>query len=531
MQNKNIIYDTDTNNLIIDINNVNNENRLNKNIESTNEKNIEKNNESPPSKSETIIKFHLNEIEKEKKYPLREINVSKLVKKSPNTKAELLIQKIYSNRKNVMKHTHSSFSSYSDDGQYDKSESISLKKEINGYNQLYHSPSYTSSNVINHSIPTSYITNCTPIYKNSSESNSDKFYDISQTKNLNTNILDNEDNIQNSYNNVKSEINKDFSDSEKESLNSKSVSNLSTISNETPSENYTINSKIYKESTSESPSESLYKKNEDVSSDTTPESKNKNISIDKKKNDNRNEKMNRKYYKNILKQLKLNDKNDKNKYYGQIKPINILPEYQNEYQNEQMYQDYQNSLQNISRNITPVISPNISRNVTPNVSPRVVNQYNQFTQYEKESVPEQLWNDSVEKYYLQFQQVCKEEAIRYKNLSRKHENISKILKFVLLISGCFTFTLSITTPDTILLGATTTISSCLTAIITSINGFFKYDKICEIEYYTYKELDKLYNTISVELLKPPNMRNDPYEFILSIQNRRDELLNLLHDKK
>jgi len=146
-------------------------------------------------------------------------------------------------------------------------------------------------------------------------------------------------------------------------------------------------------------------------------------------------------------------------------------------------------------------------------------------------ISEDLWNDSVENYHLEFQKLCKEESQRYKYLSHRNEMISNFLKFILLISGCFTFTLSISIPNSLFMSTTTTISSCLTAIITSVTGFFQFDKKSEIQYNIYRELDKLYNTISLELLKPSYMRTDPYEFILSLRNRRDELLKTLQKNR
>jgi hypothetical protein len=145
-------------------------------------------------------------------------------------------------------------------------------------------------------------------------------------------------------------------------------------------------------------------------------------------------------------------------------------------------------------------------------------------------ITQDLWNDSVENYYIEFQKLCKEEADKYKYLSHRNELISNLLKFILLISGCFTFTLSISIPSSLFMSTTTTISSCLTAIITSLTGFFQFDKKSEIQYNIYRELDKLYNTISLEMLKPTYMRPDPYEYILSLRNRRDELLKTLQKK-
>jgi hypothetical protein len=146
------------------------------------------------------------------------------------------------------------------------------------------------------------------------------------------------------------------------------------------------------------------------------------------------------------------------------------------------------------------------------------------------NIKQYLWNDLVENYYIEFQKLCKDEANKYKYFSQRNELISNLLKFILLLSGCFTFTLSISIPNSIFMNTTTIISSCLTAIITSITGFFQFDKKSEIQYNIYRELDKLYNTISLEMLKPTYMRPDPYEFILSLRNRRDELLKTLQKK-
>lgn len=217
------------------------------------------------------------------------------------------------------------------------------------------------------------------------------------------------------------------------------------------------------------------------SSDGSPDNSTPSISEDYS-NDiyNNIEKKKRKYYKGI--KLK--------KFQNNIKPLNI-----NEVQ--------------LTQNDETIKSSPLS-------SPR--------------DISEDLWNDSIENYYSEFQKLCKEESSKYKILSHRNEIISNLLKFILLISGCFTFTLSISIPNSLFMNTTTIISSCLTAVITSLTGFFQFDKKSEIQYNIYRELDKLYNTISLELLKPTYMRSDPYEFILSLRTRRDELLKTLLKK-
>jgi hypothetical protein len=175
-------------------------------------------------------------------------------------------------------------------------------------------------------------------------------------------------------------------------------------------------------------------------------------------------------------------------------------------------------LENIEKHLNIIAnSRNNSNFNTPNPSPR------------DDTV--ELWNDSIENYYIEFQKICKDEVLKYKYLFHRNEILSNVLKFILVISSCFTFTLSISNPNLLFLNTTTTITSCLTTIITTLQAFFQFDKKSEIQNYIYKELDKVINSISLELLKPTNIRSDPYELILSLQNRRDELLKSLRSNK
>jgi len=141
-----------------------------------------------------------------------------------------------------------------------------------------------------------------------------------------------------------------------------------------------------------------------------------------------------------------------------------------------------------------------------------------------------LWNDNIENYYIEFQKICIEESIKYKQLNYRHEFISNFLKFILLLSSCFTFTLSLSSPSSVFFQVSTTITSILTTIITSVISFFTFEKRSEIEYYIYKGLDKINQNISIELIKPPQIRCDPYGLILTLQNQRDELLKKIHKK-
>ena len=62
------------------------------------------NNESKSQdNTDTIIQFNMEEINKDYIRRTRQFNISPIVRRTPNTKADIIIQKIYTNRKNVIK--------------------------------------------------------------------------------------------------------------------------------------------------------------------------------------------------------------------------------------------------------------------------------------------------------------------------------------------------------------------------------------------------------------------------------------------
>jgi hypothetical protein len=77
---------------------------ISNNSESNSENNsIDNNIEITPSVKETIIKFNTNEIETEHIKNKKQIYTSPVIIRTPNTKTDIIIQKIYSNRRNIIK--------------------------------------------------------------------------------------------------------------------------------------------------------------------------------------------------------------------------------------------------------------------------------------------------------------------------------------------------------------------------------------------------------------------------------------------
>lgn len=408
------------------INNIENKDTIIQfNIEDINRDNIKRSN-SRWTSSQFENTYRTESLEKSK-----QLNISPIVRRTPNTKTDIIIQKIYTNRKNVIKNFQNT------------STNFSLSNDKNSDKNRGYSKSFVSE--------------LNKIDINSQ--NNERLYNYDNDRNL----VNSKNNLMVSY--KEPIINDSFSNNLPSTKDNDSIP-LSILNNKNKDESPSIK--------------------ESSSSDGSPDKSVTSISDDSVNSDiysgrifDRNsEKRKRRYYRTI----KL--KKDKNEIFEKIKPINI------------------NEIE------TPKQSPFSS--------PRDITQ--------------DLWNDSVENYYIEFQKLCKEEAEKYKYLSHRNELVSNILKFILLISGCFTFTLSISIPSSVFMSATTTVSSCLTAIITSLTGFFQFDKKSEIQYNIYRELDKLYNTISLEMLKPSYMRPDPYEYILSLRNRRDELLKTLQKK-
>jgi len=398
------------------VNNIENKDTIIKfNIEDINRDNIRRSN-SRWTSSQFGNTYRTESLERSKQF-----NISPIVRRTPNTKADIIIQKIYTNRKNVIKNYQNTSTEFRDIRPLTNISSLIDRNldKIRSFNKI-----------------------------DNNSQNNDKLYNYESDANL---VNNDKNNLIVSY---------------KKSIGDDSLSNdipLSRIINKNNEESPSIKDSSSSDGSPDKSVTSL--SDESVNSDIHSESI----------FDRNTEKRKRRYYRTI--KLK-KDKNEK------IKPLNI------------------NEIE------TPKQSP------TP--SPRDITQ--------------DLWNDSVENYYIEFQKLCKEEADKYKYLSHRNELISNLLKFILLISGCFTFTLSISIPSSLFMSTTTTISSCLTAIITSLTGFFQFDKKSEIQYNIYRELDKLYNTISLEMLKPTYMRPDPYEYILSLRNRRDELLKTLQKK-
>jgi len=465
--------------IYIDVNYPKNSQNLNESVCTTNLNEFEKCNENntPPSTSETILKFHLNEIEKEKIKKIQR-NISPDIKRTPNTKAEYIISKIYSNRKNVIKYSKKDSESYNEnfiskinsntfsdsDNELNSSKNLSqdFSQKIKNKNDNIHSNQIysISNNSVNHMKTYSDV----QVRPNYSKSNRN-LYD---SKNINNydNINEFQSIIHNTENKLSSIKDELIETSQNQDIPRKEIL----------SKPY-FKSISFNDVSDESNSKDSNESTESTSPDTELSNETKYRTI---KTSNKDKKK-RKYYKHNKQEI--------------IKP-----------------------LENIEKHLNIIANTKNNSNFnTPNPSPR------------EESV--ELWNDSIENYYIEFQKICKDEVLKYKYLSHRNEILSNILKFILVISSCFTFTLSISNPSSLFLSTTTTISSCLTTIITTLQAFFQFDKKSEIQNYIYKELDKVINSVSLELLKPTNIRSDPYELILSLQNRRDELLKSLRSNK
>jgi len=397
------------------------------------------NNSKSKEITDSIINLNVEELNKtsikKTENSIRQFNISPIIRKTPNSKADIIIQKIYTNRKNVIRNyqnTSSNSSSNILSNSYNQKDIYNLYKKDNS------DISNNNSNVLLNLRNNDQFYN----YDNNNDNNNIRISYINSNKNIDN--QNNKDDI-----NIITDVNSTLNNDDSPFSNNKLLKDRDNASK-----------KLQDNSSSESsPDKSVTPSDDSVNSNIIPE---RNM-----------EKRKRKYYRTI-----------------RYKKDNKITKMQ-------------------SININEIETPKSS----PSESPRDITQ--------------DLWNDLVENYYIEFQKLCKEEANKYKYLSHRNELISNILKFILLVSGCFTFTLSISVPNSLFMNTTTIVSSCLTAIITSITGFFQFDKKSEIQYNIYRELDKLYNTISLEMLKPTYMRPDPYEFILSLRNRKDELLKTL----
>ena len=482
---------------------------ISNNSESNSEKNTNNNIEITPSVKETIIKFNMNEIETERIKNKKQIHTSPIIRRTPNTKTDIIIQKIYSNRRNIIKNINSKnthFRNFTSNTENNKENEINLSQTPNNLNSKT-STQFKQVNLTKSLLSSSNLLSypLTSINSELSHNKVDKVFietEITDDKNnLCINSTDNDNN--NNINNNTSDQNNRFT-----TVSPNNDLNINNSEYEKSSPSTDISSIRQSDNRIQNKLTSMYQtKDETCSSSITSDNSEENYNsfsypYEKKK---------RKHYKNVKMKKYIKDLENKgsgNEYVPSVNTndnifVPTCPQSGPCPLDDWRFTENQYDITSSKKN-TPLSSPRTDSN--------------------------ELWNETIENYYMEFQKICKDESKKYKCLSKYNEIISKILKFLLLVSGCFTFTLSITVPNSSIMTTTTTISSVLTTIITSIIGFFQFEKTSEIQYNIYKELDKLYSIISLELLKPTYMRNDPYELILLIQNRRDELLKTLHKK-
>ena len=344
---------------------------------------------------------HSSQVEK------KQLNISPIVRRTPNTKADIIIQKIYTNRKNVIKNYQNTSTNFSLSSNRNLDKNRSSSKEFISDKNKVDINLQNNDRLYNYESDTNLVNNTNNLilsYKDPivRESFSNSISSMAQDEDLSSKII-------NKKNDDSPSIKE--SSSSDEGTSSRIVDRSPPDKSVTPLSDESVNSDIY--------CQNIFNRNVEKRDDSL--------------------RPKRRYYRTIKlkKNKKCNDISDENKLITHI---------------------------NINETETPESSPS--------PSPRDITQ--------------DLWNDSVENYYIEFQKLCKEEAEKYKYLSHRNELISNLLKFILLISGCFTFTLSISTPGTLFMSTTTTVSSCLTAIITSLTGFFQFDKKSEIQYNIYR---------------------------------------------
>lgn len=482
---------------------------ISNNSESNSEKNTDNSIEITPSVKETIIKFNMNEIETERIKNKKQIHTSPIIRRTPNTKTDIIIQKIYSNRRNIIKNINSKkshFRNFTDStanafaSENNQENEINLSQAPNNLNSKA-STQFKQANLTKSLLSSSNLLSypLTSINSELSHNKVDKVF-------IETEITDDKNNLYiNSTDNV---INNNINNNTSDQNNS-----FTTVC---PNNDLNINNPEYEKSSPSTDISSIRQSENRIQNKlasiytNTDETRSSSITSDNSEENYNSfsypyEKKKRKHYKNVKMKKYIKELENKGSSHEYV-PSAIT--------NDNIFvPTFVAVPTDVAENQYDITS---SKKNTPLSSPRTDSN--------------ELWNETIENYYIEFQKICKDESKKYKCLSNYNEIISKILKFLLLVSGCFTFTLSITVPNSSIMTTTTTISSISTAIITSIIGFFQFEKTSEIQYNIYKELDKLYSIISLELLKPTYMRNDPYELILLIQNRRDELLKTLHKK-
>lgn len=136
----------------------------------------------------------------------------------------------------------------------------------------------------------------------------------------------------------------------------------------------------------------------------------------------------------------------------------------------------------------------------------------------------QLWTDEVINYLIFFGNLCLSSADRCKKESIRHRRFSNTFQILVILLGALITATSLGDIDNQFRMIIGTVCGASTAILTSIQGFLKFPRKSELEALAYLELGRMARNIRIQLSKSKDLRVDPYEYIIKLENQREKIL-------
>ena len=172
---------------------------------------------------------------------------------------------------------------------------------------------------------------------------------------------------------------------------------------------------------------------------------------------------------------------------------------------------------------------NINSNSVDNITPNsYIKKYSVYDEYNDESV-KISWTDSIEKEILEFAELCTEDEEEYKKKFKLNDRISKSFQASILLLGAvslYTATSSSIQQD--IKDILQTVTGGLSGVMTSVYNLFGFSKKAVLSNESSSRMRDIVRKIKVQLLKPIELRTDPFKLIFESESERDNIIKKMN---
>jgi hypothetical protein len=141
------------------------------------------------------------------------------------------------------------------------------------------------------------------------------------------------------------------------------------------------------------------------------------------------------------------------------------------------------------------------------------------------------WTEQVIAKYLQLADICKNDSRTLRRMYFGCKVSSDVINFLIILSGLATvfsgFSLIAEDSQRII----SIVSGASTSLLTSLNRYFEFAEKAGICFTACEELDRTVREINIELIKPENARQEPYSYLMKIENKRWKIMQSVNKYK